>query len=54
MASLHIRDIVTRDIVHSVVLSNTSERYVERVLRGLLRNINVDKYFVDDSEVDKP
>ena len=54
MASLHIKEIETGRIVHSVALKNTSERYVETVLRGILRNMDTDKYFVDDSEISEP
>ena len=30
-----------------------SERHVERVMMGMLRNMNTDDYFIDDSEIDQ-
>ena len=40
-------------IVHRVVVDPTkSERQVELVLRGVLRNLNVDDFYVEDSEDD--
>lgn len=52
-ASLLVRRLDTGVIVHTVPLRSTSEGYVERVLRGMLRNLNTDEYYVDDSELDE-
>ncbi len=52
MTALVIREFVSRKEVHRIDLSNVSERYVEKVMRGILRQLNTDRYFVDDSEVD--
>jgi len=51
-AYLRVRSFDTREIVHSVGLTNIGRSYVEKVMMGMLRNMNTDKYFVDDSEVD--
>jgi hypothetical protein len=51
MASLHVRRFDTREIVHSVELTSTNDRYVEQVMLGMLRNMNTEEYYVDDSEV---
>lgn len=51
--SIHIRRLTDREIVHSVPVHSTSERHVERVVSGMLRNLNRDEYYVDDSECDR-
>ena len=38
--------------VHRVPVSNPTESKVERVMLGLLRNMNTDEFFVDESEFD--
>ena len=53
LAYLRVRRFDTREIVHSVALHNSvSPRYVERIMMGMLINMNTDEYFIDDSEVD--
>lgn len=51
-AHLLVRRIETREIVHRVGVSNLSPNYIDRVVRGMLINMNRDKFFVDESEVD--
>lgn len=51
MADLIVRRIETREEVHRVSVSDLSERYVKRVVMGMLRNMS-DDYFIDDSEID--
>ena len=51
-ASLRVRSFDTREIVHSVGLNNIGHSHVEKVMMGMLRNMNTDQYFIDDSEVD--
>lgn len=36
---IDVIDLTTREVIHSVPLTNTSERYIERVMRGMLRNL---------------
>ena len=36
---IDVIDLSTREVIHSVPLTNTSERYIERVMRGMLRNL---------------
>ena len=50
-AYLRVRRFDTNEIVHSVGLSSTHWRHVERVMMGLLRNMDTDRFYVDDSEV---
>jgi len=52
VAYLHVRRLDTREIVHSVPLQRSDLRHVERVMMGMLINMNTDEYFIDDSEVD--
>ena|SRR3990167_3241992 len=42
----------TRGLVKSIGLSSLSENHVEKARMGLLRNMDTDNFFVDDSEVD--
>jgi len=51
-AYLRVRSLETREIISSVGLSDLRDSHVERVMMGMLRNMNTDKYFVDDSKVD--
>ena len=50
MAQLHIRDLESDEIVRSIPLKSTASGYVERVMSGLLRKMNLDEYYLDDSE----
>ena len=52
-AFLRVRDLHTRKIIDSVELTNLSENHVQRVMLGMLRNMDTDNYFIDDSEIDK-
>jgi len=54
VAYLRVRRFDTREIVHSVALSryHTRPDVLQRVMLGMLRNMNTDDYFIDDSEVD--
>ena len=52
-AYLHVRDLTTRVCVHCVGLTDISDRHVERVMMGMLRNMNTDDYYIDDSDVDR-
>ena len=38
----------TAKVVREFDVSDKSERYIERLTMGLLRNMNVDKYCVDE------
>ena len=53
MISLYIRRISNNEIIKTIPLQYTSERYVEKVMRGMLRNMNIDAFYIDNSEVDK-
>ena len=52
-AYLRVRKLADREIIDSVGVSCLSEHHVERVMRGMLMNMNTDEYFIDDSEVDE-
>lgn len=52
-AYLRIRKLdASREIIHSVGVSDLSENYVEKVMCGMVRNMDVVRFFIDDSEVD--
>ncbi len=52
-AYLHVRELKTRKCVKCVGLKNISKNHVERVMSGMLINMNTNDYFVDDSDVDR-
>lgn len=52
-AYLYVRRIDTDVAIHKVSISSVSENYVERVMSGMLRNMNTDEFYIDDSEADK-
>lgn len=41
------------EIVHTVPVENPNPRKVERIVTGMLRNMNTDRFYVDDSECDE-
>ena len=47
--ALEVVEIATGKVVHSVQVSG-SDRQVEKVERGLLRNMDTDKFFVRDTK----
>ncbi len=51
MPDLIVRRFGTHEIVHRIELSSIQERHVDRVVRGLMMNMNLDKFYVDESEV---
>ncbi len=53
MTSVYVRDFETRGIVKEInVDSVVGTSNYDRFLMGLLHNMNLDKYFVDESEVE--
>ena len=48
--NLHVRNLETNEIVHTVKVSHATERKVERVLSGLLRQTDTDRFYVDEEE----
>lgn len=47
---LRVVEISTGKVVERIDVSGNSERYVEAVERGLLRNMNREEYCVEDSK----
>jgi len=52
VAYLRVRRLDTQEIVHSVPLQQSDLHHVERVMMGMLINMNTDKFYIDDSEAD--
>lgn len=50
--ALIVRTIDDGKEVHRVELSSLSERYVERVLSGMMNRVDLERFYIDDSEVD--
>lgn len=45
-AFIEVVEIETGKVVEAVDVSGRSESYVERVVRGMLRNLNADRFFI--------
>lgn len=52
MTYLRVRNLSDDAVVHSVRLNSNSPAYVERVIAGLTSRIDLERFYVDDSEVD--
>ena len=50
MAALIIRRFSNDEEVSRIELRHTHERYVDRVMRGAMINMNLDEFYIDDSE----
>ena len=51
---LQVIDLETDEVVRTIDVSGHSERQVERIERGLLRNMNRDRYVVDEVRRARP
>lgn len=50
--NVYIRKIGTREIVHAIPISSPpSDRFHERMMIGLLTNMDTEHFYADDSEV---
>lgn len=47
---LLIKEITTGKIIKELDVSNKSERTIERIIRGLLHQMNTDKYYIDETK----
>jgi hypothetical protein len=52
MANVYVRDFKTRSIVDTIPTNKTGSA-LEKMLVGLMRNMDLDRFFVDDSECDE-
>jgi len=48
---IYIRRRSDREVVKEIDVSKRSESFIEKCIRGILRNLNTDEYFVDDSNL---
>lgn len=48
--NLYVRDFATRSIVDTLDVTGRSERQIEKIMLGMLHQMNTDDYFIDDSE----
>lgn len=46
VVALEVVETKTGKVIKTVPLTNPTERYVERVMMGMLRNMNTDEYHV--------
>ena len=50
--ALIVREMGTDKEISRIQLSSIRERYVERVYNGLFRQMNTDRFYIDESEVE--
>ncbi len=51
MPYLIVRSLDDHKEVHKVQVNSLDERRVEKIILGMLRNMDTQNYFVDDSEI---
>ncbi len=51
MPAVYVIDIVTGDVTEAIEVNPLNIRQHERFMRGLLTNLDRDRYLVDDDEV---
>ena len=49
---LRVKKFGTNEEIHKVEITNPTSRKVERVMSGMLINMNTDEYYIDDSDFD--
>lgn len=50
--ALQVVEIATDKVVHTVDVRGQSERTIERIMRGMLINMDRDRFFVRETEED--
>lgn len=50
MTKVYIRDFATRSIVHEIEVRDMTESQYDRFEMGLKRQMDLDKYYLDDDE----
>ena len=50
---LVVRKLGSDEEITRVSVTNYNERHIEKVMMGMLRNMDTETYYVDDSEVDR-
>lgn len=53
MPNLYVRDFKTRSLIHTINVTGKSWNQVEKIELGMLRNMDTEKYFIDDDEAFK-
>lgn len=54
MAQVYVRELSTRAVVRAIDVGQPGQIEHRLFMRGLLRNLNTERYFVDDTEVTWP
>lgn len=52
MANIYVRELSTDKVIHTVDVGNKPVDKIEKVMMGMLRNMDTDRYYIDDSEVE--
>jgi hypothetical protein len=46
---LEVVEISTNEVVHTVDVSNKSDSQIDRVMMGMMRNMDLDRFFVREA-----
>jgi hypothetical protein len=49
--NIYIKEFGSNDTVKTINVDNQSSRMIEKTINGLMINMNLEKYYVDDSEL---
>lgn len=49
---LHVKRLDNDEIVHSVDVTGKNQHRIEKCMLGMLRQMDTDTYYIDDSETD--
>ena len=47
---IYVRQLDDREAIHSIDMTGKSEKHCDRTVQGLMRNMDLDNFFVDDTE----
>jgi len=53
LAHLLVKSFETDEVIKKLAIHDLDEKHIERVMLGLLRQMDRERYYVDDSEVDE-
>ena len=48
---LYVKRVADDEVVSTVDVTGRSETQIERIMSGMLRNMNTEEYYIDDAEI---
>ena len=52
MTKPYVKRLGSQETVDEIEVTNPSQRKIEKIMRGMLHQMNTDEYYIDDSEFD--